>query len=127
MYREFPIVLALEVPMNRGRVLTALIVVVIAVLGLSVLRGGLMPPLMGFATPGSLMVGTSVPYWGWGHGLGLGGLGTLAFWGAIVVGLALLAGGGGRRQSTLDVLKRRYAAGEITREQYKQIRQDLKE
>ncbi len=114
--------------MNSRRVLTALIVVVIAVLGLSVLRGGLMPPLMGFATPGSLMVGTSVPYWGWGHGLGLGGLGTLAFLGAIVVGVALLVGGGGgRRQSTLDVLKRRYAAGEITREQFQQIRQDLRE
>ncbi len=113
--------------MNSPRVLTALIVVVIVVLGLSVLRGGLMLPLMGFATPGSVMVGTSIPHWGWGHGLGLGGLGTLAFWGAIVVGLALLAGGSGRRQSTLDVLKRRYAAGEITREQYQQIRQDLKE
>ncbi len=113
--------------MNSRRVLTALIVVVIAVLGLSVLRGGLMPPLMGFATPGSVMMRTSIPYWGWGPGLGLGGLGTLAFWGAIVVGLALLAGGGGRRQSALDVLKRRYAAGEITREQYQQIRQDLKE
>ncbi len=74
------------------------------------------------------MVGTSLPNWGWGHGLGLGGLGTLAFWGAIVVGLALLVGGGGgRRQSTLDVLKRRYAAGEITREQYQEIRQDLRE
>ena len=116
--------------MNSRRVLTALIVVVIAVLVLAVLRGVVVPPLMGFATPGSLMVGTSLPYWGWGHGLGFGGLGTLAFWSAIVVGLALLAqglGGGGRRQSTLDVLKRRYAAGEITREQYQQIRQDLKE
>ena len=114
--------------MNSRRILTALIVVVIAVVGLGVLRGGLMPPVMGFATPGSLMVGTSLPYWGWRPGLGLGGLGTLAFWGAVVVGLALLAGGGGgRRQSTLDVLKHRYAAGEITREQYQQMRQDLKE
>jgi len=114
--------------MNSRRVLTVLIVVVIAVLGLALLRGVMIPPLMGFATPGSLMVGTSLPYWGWGHGLGLGGLGTLAFLGAIVVGLALLAGGGGgRRQSTLDVLKRRYAAGEITREQFQQIRQDLRE
>ncbi len=116
--------------MNRRRVLTVLIVVVIAVLGLALLRGVMIPPLMGFATPGSLMVGTSLPYWGWGHGLGLGGLGTLAFLGAIVVGVVLIAqslSGGGRRQSTLDVLKRRYAAGEITREQYQQIRQDLTE
>ena len=114
--------------MNSRRVLTVLVVVVIAVLGLSVVRGWLMPPLMGFATPGSLMMRTSLPYSGWVPGLGLGGLGTLAFLGAIVVGLALLAGGaGGRRQSTQDVLKRRYAAGEITREQYQQIRQDLKE
>ncbi len=116
--------------MNSRRILTALVVVVIAVLGFSVLRGGMIPPLMGFASPGSLMMRTSLPYSGWAPGLGLGGLGTLAFWGAIVVGLALTVqalGGGGRRQSTLDVLKRRYAAGEITREQYQQIRQDLRE
>ena len=121
--------------MNSRRVLTVLIVVVIAVLGLSVLRGWLMPPLMGFATPGSLMMRTSLPYSGWVPGLGLGGLGlgglgTLAFWGAVVVGLALLVrprdtGRGGDRP--LDVLKHRYAAGEITREQYQQMRQDLKE
>ena len=120
----------LEVPMNSRRVVTVLIVVVIAVLGVSVLRGALIPPLMGFATPGAVMMRTSLPYGGWGPGLGLGGLGTLAFYGALVVGLVLLVqtlGGGGRRQSTLDVLKRRYAAGEITREQYQQIRQDLRE
>lgn len=116
--------------MTSRRILIALTVVVIAGLALTVLRGGLMLPVMGFASTGPMMMRTSIPQWGWGPGLGLGGLGTLVFWGAIVFGLALMAqtlGGGDRRQSTLNVLKRRYAGGEITREQYQQMRQDLKE
>jgi putative membrane protein len=58
----------------------------------------------------------------------------LAFWGALALGVALLVrwvvGGdvrpsGDGPESALDVLKRRYAAGELTREQYEQTRADL--
>jgi putative membrane protein len=63
--------------------------------------------------------------------MGLGGLAILAFWAALIVGVVLLVralggGTGGRWQRTpLDILKRRYAAGEITREQYDEIRKEL--
>lgn len=38
-----------------------------------------------------------------------------------------LSGGGGKRRGhdTIDVLKERYAKGEITREQYKKMRTDI--
>ena len=64
--------------------------------------------------------------------MGIGGLAMLAFWGALIVGVVLLvqALGGGRgyrRRTPLDILKRRYAAGDITREQYEQMRKDIEE
>lgn len=67
----------------------------------------------------------------WGFGMWLGGLAMLVFWGALIVGavlvVRLLGGLPGRdgRTSPLDILKRRYASGEITREQYEQMRKDL--
>lgn len=69
--------------------------------------------------------------WVWGVGMGLGGLAMLVFWGALIVGAILvvrhLGGipGSEVRTSPLDILKGRYAAGEITREQYAQMRKDL--
>lgn len=73
---------------------------------------------------------------GYGHGMGIfGGLFMLLFWGLIIVGLVLLVrllwnhvrpvGGSGVGEAPLDILKRRYAKGEITREEYDRIRQDL--
>ncbi|MBI4264713.1 MAG: SHOCT domain-containing protein [Acidobacteria bacterium] len=67
----------------------------------------------------------------WGLGMGLGGLVMLLFWGALIVGLVLLIRSldgrerGPRGETALDVLKRRYAAGEITREQFEQTRRDI--
>ncbi len=110
---------------TRG-LLVALGVLLIAAFGFSILTGGMMGPAM--MEPG-LMMGRRG--WAWGLGMGLGGLAMLAFWGALIVGVVVLTralgGGPGRRWhvSPIDVLKRRYAAGEITREQYEQIRQDL--
>lgn len=57
----------------------------------------------------------------------------LAFWVALVVGLVLIArtlgGGRGRgwHRSPIDILKRRYAAGEITRDQFEQMRKDVED
>lgn len=88
-------------------------VLLLVVLGVSTLMGGMMHG------------------WMWGFGMGLGGLMMLAFWGVLIVaGVALFraSGGsrGGRPQSTpSDILKRRYAAGDITRDQYEQMRKDL--
>jgi putative membrane protein len=84
-----------------------------------------------------MMQGGGMMGWGgYGHGMGnFGGLFMLLFWGLIIVGLALLAmllwnhvrpvGGSGVGDVPLDILKRRYAKGEITKEEYDRIRQDL--
>ncbi len=61
--------------------------------------------------------------WMWGLGMGLGGLMMLLFWGVVIAGIVLLVrqvGQGGSdspRETPVDVLKHRYASGEITREQ----------
>ena len=73
--------------------------------------------------------------WLWGLGMGLGGLTMVAFWGALIA-LAVLffrrAGGSAvdgvppaSRETPLEILKRRFAAGEITREQYEDMRHAL--
>ncbi|MGC8488478.1 MAG: SHOCT domain-containing protein [Clostridia bacterium] len=65
--------------------------------------------------------------WGFGAGLMM-----LVFWIlAVAVVLALVRAfwrpwqGGGRHDGALEMLNRRYAAGEITREEYLGIRNDL--
>ena len=89
-------------------------------------------PLFGFGArmPGMMM-------WGWGFG-GFGFLIRMLFWVALV---GLIFGVFRRRRrdddyyyggyppprsdSSLEILRRRYAAGEITREQYEEMRQTL--
>ncbi|MFI5341971.1 MAG: SHOCT domain-containing protein [Candidatus Methylomirabilales bacterium] len=81
--------------------------------------------------PGSGMMG-----WGWygGYGMGVvGGLLMLLFWGLIIVGLVLGVrwlwdhgrSGTGPAEAPLDILKRRYARGEITKEEFERMKQDL--
>jgi putative membrane protein len=110
--------------------LVALGVLLVVALGFSALMGGVTGP--GLAGPGpvgpTMMPGHG---WMWGLGMGFGGLVMLAFWGALIVGIVLLirSMGMGRgpvsHTTPLDTLKRRYAAGEITREQYELMRKDL--
>ncbi len=113
---------------NRGLLVVLAGLVIIVVL-MPVLGGGMMGPggMWGFGGPGA-PVGTGG--WTWGLGMGLGALAMLAFWGAIIVGVVLLvrslagpAAGSRGGESAVDILKRRYAAGEITREEYEQMRQ----
>jgi putative membrane protein len=55
----------------------------------------------------------------------------VAFWGVVIVGVILLirsvsgAHSGLSHDTPLNLLKRRYASGQITREQYEQMRKDL--
>ena len=74
--------------------------------------------------------------WGWGvWGLGMGIM-MLIFWAAIIVGIVALvrwlrlqghgassSGAGG--ESPLDIAKRRYAAGEITQEEFETLKRSL--
>lgn len=76
--------------------------------------------------------------WGYMGNYGNGwsmGFGMLLFWGVLIVGLAVLGKylwGSGiredhvREKTALDLLKERYARGEIEREEFEQKRRDLK-
>jgi putative membrane protein len=68
----------------------------------------------------------------------MGGILTIIFWGLIIAGIALvavwLARGDDHRgmhpgssESALQILKTRYAKGEITKEQFESIKRDLGE
>lgn len=112
---------------NTGRnLIVALGIMLIVALALSSTMGGMMGP--GIVGPGMPWRGGG---WMWGVGMWVGGLAMLVFWGALIVGAILvvrhLGGmpGSDVRTSPLDILKRRYASGEITREQYEQTRKDL--
>lgn len=109
---------------NTGRnLIVALVILLVVALALSSTMGSMMGP--------GIMMGRGGG-WMWGFGMWLGGLAMLVFWGALIVGAVLvvrLLGGGmparDVRTSPLDILKRRFASGEITREQYEQMRRDL--
>ena len=69
----------------------------------------------------------------WGYGMGFM---MLIFWAAVIVGIIALVrwlwsqGKGGSslgiaKESPLDVVKRRYASGEINKEEFEQLKRDL--
>lgn len=117
---------------TRG-LLIVLGVLVLLVLLMPLFGGGMMGPGMmwGYGQPGQ----PGQPGWSWGLGMGLGLLAMLAFWGVLIVGLVLLVrwlagtggggGGGPRGEPPVETLKRRYAAGEVDREEYERMRQEL--
>jgi putative membrane protein len=76
-------------------------------------------------------------HWGWGRdmtGWG-GGLFMIIFWVVIIVGIALLVKwlsassgkdtGSSAKESPMEILKRRYAAGEIGKEEFEEKKKDL--
>ena len=72
--------------------------------------------------------------WGANEGMGwwmiFGAIWMVIFWGAIiwliVWGVGQVSGGGRRSDDTpLEIARTRYARGEITREQFEQLRRDL--
>ncbi len=67
--------------------------------------------------------------WGWGGGMGLG---MVLFWGAIIAVIVLAVrflgnGAAARRgdKTPLQILKERYARGEIDKEEFEQKQRDL--
>jgi putative membrane protein len=102
----------------------------VVLLGLPLLWGGLMMwgmmgGMMGPGMMGGWWAGAN-PWWGvvglvfWV--LMLAGLGLLALWAIRQVGPEQA---GSRR--AVEILKERYARGELTREQYEQMRRDLEQ
>ncbi len=82
-----------------------------------------------------MMPGGGMMGWGW-YGMGfLGWLFMLVFWGLIITVLVLVVqrlwdrrrpgSGEGSGEAPLDILKRRYARGEIGKEEYDQMKRDL--
>ena len=80
--------------------------------------------------------------YGWGVGFGLGWLFMIIFWALVILGpivlvilgviycVKLIAGisdrkGGTKDETPLDILKKRYAKGEITKEEFEKIKDDL--
>lgn len=109
----------------RGRDIAVVVgVVVLVVLLLGVVGGG----LMGFGG----MMGNY-----YGPGFGFGGVLMMLFSALVIGGIVLLivwavgqggkaAPGGARREDAgLEILKQRYTRGEITKEQFDQMRRDL--
>ncbi len=70
---------------------------------------------------------------GYGNGMGYGmGILGLIFWILVIIGLVLLIkylweGGGARREqeSALEILKKKYARGEISKEEFEEKKKDL--
>ncbi len=72
------------------------------------------------------------PMWGWGiWGIGMMLLSMLLFWAMVIVGVVLgfrwlfLQGKGGRADAALDILRQRYARGEINKEEFEAKKRDL--
>ena len=67
--------------------------------------------------------------WGW---IGLGMVHMLLFWVLVILGIVVLvrwlaSGPPEERQRPLEILKARYAKGEITKEQFEQMKRDIGE
>jgi putative membrane protein len=70
--------------------------------------------------------------YGWGMGFGLGWLYMILFWVLLILGILylvkLIAGGAkkeGKGETALDILKKRYARGEISKEEFDRMKIDL--
>ncbi len=116
--------------MSRGLWIALGALVLIALVG-PMVGGGMMAPGMTGWYGAPPFAGEG---WMWGLGMGLGGLMMVIFWGALVAIAVLLFGRAARPplddgqasgESPLDILKRRFAAGEITRQQYDEMRSVL--
>jgi putative membrane protein len=71
--------------------------------------------------------------WGWGW-MALGWIMMVIFWGAVIGGIVALVRYWGSRslpaeparpETALDILRRRYAAGDLTKEQFETIKRDI--
>ena len=106
------------------------ILALVALLGVGWLLGSQLWS-RGCCQSGFGMMGNYGSTWGM-HTFG-GGILMFLFWGLIIGGIALLVAGlarqgtqrGKRGESPLDILKRRYASGEIDREEFERMKELL--
>lgn len=124
---------------NTGTILGIILVVVLVLI---LLGGAGMMSFGGFSMgPGMMSGGYGGMMGGYGNQFGygfnpIGAIISLASWALLIGGVVLLvvwfarSGGlsglsAGGRESPLDILKSRYARGEITKEQFDAMRRDL--
>lgn len=111
--------------------LRTLVMTLTVILALALLTALWMPWGMGGMMGDGTQPTTVMPWHGGMGGMGVGWIVMIGFWALVGIGvvalLRTLDSGGGTRssESPLDIAKRRYASGEITREVYEQIRKDL--
>jgi putative membrane protein len=79
------------------------------------------------------------PMGGWDHMMGFGGYGGIFMWLIIIIVVAVIlylvlnrnlspgSPRAGTRESPLEVLKRRYAEGEITKEEFDRMKREIEE
>ncbi|HOO89224.1 MAG TPA: SHOCT domain-containing protein [Syntrophales bacterium] len=71
-------------------------------------------------------------WYGWGHMMG-SGFGGIVMWILLLIAVVLIVYAlmrtlkGGAEETPLDVLKKRYAKGEISKEQFDGMKKDLEE
>jgi len=70
--------------------------------------------------------------YGWGMGFGFGWIAMIIFWALLILGviylIKMIAGGSkkeGQKETAIDILKMRYAKGEISKEEFEKIKDDL--
>lgn len=70
--------------------------------------------------------------WSWGWGMGFGWLFMIIFWILVILGIVYLIKLTARgtkkeekEETALDILRKRYAKGEITKEEFDRIKDDL--
>jgi len=107
------------------------VVLLLALAAFSAIGGGMLghPPMLGYG--GRPFVGFGPWFWG----IGLLGLAIrLAIWGVLIMlAVSLFRRASGRsatdeyrrEESSVEILRRRYAAGEINREQFEEMRRVL--
>jgi putative membrane protein len=70
--------------------------------------------------------------WGYGSGMGFGWIFMVFFWALVILGvvylLKLISGGtksAKKEETALDILKKRYASSEISKEEFEEKKKDL--
>lgn len=116
----------LKIALIIGGVIVLIIIIVPLIFGL--IGGG-----QGYGGYGWGMMGPGMMGW-FGIGGGLMFIPMILFWGLVVWGVVALArgvaspsnsGGSNQADSALEVLKRRYARGEINKQEYEERKKDL--